>query len=1403
MVLPAFLVTSLLSAQSPLRPNTPIARGEQSIYETWTVDDGLPVNSVNDILLGREGYLWLATFDGLVRFDGVRFTVYNVGNTEGLVSSRIASLVESGRGDLWMLTERGDVVCYDRRVFRSHDTTQGLPDNRATVLHVDYEGTLWVGTEHGVARESSSGFRPVAPGEMDVHVLSLWRSRDGAVWVGTRRHGIARVLGDSVEWIDPDGPSLTGPIQSISEDSAGAVWFSAGTSVYRWTAGTIQRIFTPHPLSALIGDVLPASPDTVWISTEVGVWVLEGDSAREAPGSGAANVLFQAPGGAVWYTVRNALYRAGTLMYEAKEGPQENGSGVLITAVTWGPEGSPWIGTNRAGLHHRKASPFTVYSEEEGVAFRNIYPILEDHTGAIWLGTWGSGVSRILADTVTSHDANGSGKLVLSLLEDREGRLWVGQEYGVMRCALSRVSCQWEGRPLLPSGTPVRALHQDHTGTIWVGSEAGLYRVRQNTWDLITPDAGGPRAPVRTFLEEPDGTLWLGTYGGGIVRFRDGRFSSLTTADGMPSNLVRSLHRDEDGVLWVGTEGRGLARVVIGNDSVPTQVTTYRKGDGLPSDIIHRILEDDQGRLWMSTNSGIFWVPRAELNVFAGGEVTQISAHVYTERDGLRHREGNGGMHPAGIKASDGRLWFPTQDGAVVVDPAHIPRHTVPPPLRIEQIVAGGEALIPDTQSVHLPRGVRALELEYTALSFLNPENLAFRYRLEGFDPDWVEVGRRRQAFYTNLPPGQYTFRVSLRDLGGEWSEREASVSLMIPPLFHETSLFQALLALAAGGLVLGGMQWRTAALRRRERALVAEVEAQTADIRRHEEQLERQNRELESRAEQLAALDHAKSRFFANVSHEFRTPLTLTIGPLEDVRGGLHGAVSHGASRQLSLALRNARRVLRLIDEILELSRMEDGKVRLQAIETDLGSWVGPLTASLAPAATRKGVLLQVSRADALLVWFDPDLLEKVVLNLVMNAIKYTPSGGTIVVEARAVRDSRIHPSPWAAVSIRDSGPGLPVEEQDRVFDRFYRATSDGTTPGTGIGLALAKDITELHGGHITVESTEGEGTEFIVWLPLGRDHLSDSQIRPVPSTPRPHPTPALTLLGEPGDTDKTGKEEEGDAEGAEDVTTILLVEDDPEIRAWVRSHFTAEYRIAEAEDGQEGLRQARDLTPDLIISDVMMPGLDGHELCRALREDPETDFIPILLLTARAEAGDRIAALDEGADDYVIKPFNMRELQARAANLIASRRHLRERFRGHAGASPPRNGSPTSGARALHPREVDLPSADEGYLARVRNAVEAGLGDENFTVAQLARDLGQDRSHLYRRLRELTGENPASLLRRMRLERAAQLLEREVGTVAEIAYSVGFRSVSHFCKCFREHHEVTPAAYARRPGA
>jgi signal transduction histidine kinase/ligand-binding sensor domain-containing protein/DNA-binding response OmpR family regulator len=1356
------------------------AQQERVAFRHLTIADGLSQNAVQAILQDRRGFMWFGTKDGLNRYDGYQFVVFRHDpfDSTSISDSDITALLEDRTGRLWVGTRGGGLNRFDRASERFQRYPTG-PTRQVTSIAED-SGAIWIGTDgEGLFRLTSPDgpgtFQRLVHDSLDSrslshdHLNAVLVDRRGEVWVATES-GLDR----------------------LQRGGSGPTAFTRYSTGAARSNGLIDR-----EASALYED----SRGRLWVGSLPGVSVFDSARTRISHfyhryrsyryGWGEATELVEDRAGHMWIATASELMRldpsTGTWRYFRHDplDPQGINSNLPI-ALYRDRSDILWIGTNGYGLnlHDPKANRFGLFrrpgpfpgqrpSRQAGFS---VYTLFEDAAGTIWIDAgllyrWNRSTGAFTSFETSSDRPDDFGNTgVWAIIEGPTGVLWLATYRGLYRYDLATGrSRQYLHRPGDAGGLPEQVtfdVYRDRDGTLWVVTEnylsrlddastgrftSFLYKERRTTGQWVFPST----------VQDPAGFLWLGS-NEGLARFdpATGSFQRYRSDPRRPASLshdaIRTILLDPKEprrFLWIGTAGGGLNRF----DRETESFTHFTEEDGLPNNVVYGVLADGNGRLWLSTNHG--------LSRF-DPETRQF--RNYDANDGLQSNEFNSG---AAFRSRTGELFFGGIYGFNYFRPEEIGDNPHLPEVvitgfrrgnRFETVRDSGTALersITETDTLRLSYQDDVIGFEFAGLEYSAPAKNRYAYRLVGFNDEWIESGAVRSATYTNLPPGRYTFEVRGSNNDGVWSETGASVRILITPPWWQTWWAYALYAALIFWALYSARQYELNRLRLESRLAIEQVEA-----------------------EQLRQLDRARSRLFANVSHEFRTPLTLTLGPLDDLRAGLHGPLTPAMADQVELARRNAGRVLELINEILELARVEAGRTPLRARRLDLGGFVAGVARTFAPLAERKAIVFDVvPPVEPITVYADPGHLEKVVSNLLSNAFKFTPGNGTVRVTVGS-------DAATARITVRDSGPGIPAEELARVFDRFHRVEATAANqPGTGIGLALARELAGLHGGSITVESEVGLGSTFVVTLPLGRAHLTDDQIAAdreiitAPAAPRMGlPRPRLT----PARHQTTAAED--------DVTTVLIVEDNDEVRAYVRQHLVPAYRVLEAVDGTAGLEMTRRLLPDLVLSDVMMPGLDGYALCRAIKTDPETDFIPVILLTARAEPADRLAGLREQADDYLTKPFEVGELLTRIENLIAIRRRLRERFEGIGPAPVP----------TLHPRPAVVEPADEQFLDRVRAAIEANLGEESFNVELLAREVAHSRGHLHRRLRHLLGGTPSDLIRRMRLERAAHLLESQAGSVAEVAYSVGFKSVAHFSNAFKERYGMRPTGWRSGKG-
>ncbi|MFP3940020.1 MAG: two-component regulator propeller domain-containing protein [Thermoanaerobaculia bacterium] len=1350
----------------------------------WTVGDGLPVAGINGLAQTADGHLWLATWDGLVRFDGVRFTSFDATSNPELAKARFTALFHTADDALWLSTEYHDLVRF--RGGRFETVIEADPDERLNTIDTAPSGGLLLGIGNRVARSAPEGIEPVAAG-LAGEVLAVHQGPTGRIWAGTGQGALFRVETGVAVPVTRESDAPEGAVVSLLE-TAGGLLVGTSRGLWRLPEGApAERI--PFPAGEADPAILAVQEDSdgrVWVATAAALYrVQDGRLVHRAPVAGLT--------GAEPLTVRWPALGGAAVGANASprllDGPRELlAAGSTIKDLLVDREGSLWVATAADGLYQLQVPGIATLGRPEGLPRDNVYSVVEGPDGALWLGTIG-GLAR-LRNAELSWWAGGSDlpfEAVWTVLVDDGGQVWVGGDRGL--CRLQGDLCAPFDLPPPDPRSPVRALFEDASGRIWIGAASGVF-VLQGASAARVPGLGAApgRRTARSFLQAGDGALWIGTAGGGLLRIAGESVDRLTTAQGLASDVVRALHEDGRGRLWVGTEGRGLCRITDPG-AATRRIECVDSSRGLYDDGIHRILEDARGRFWMSTNRGIFRVALRELDAVLDGRQERLDCRSFTERHGLRHREANGGVQSAGTRTSDGRLWFPTQAGVVIFDPAQA--SPVPPPVPVfDRVVFGGDVLAQPTGSVELPRGVRDVTFAYTASSFLDPDQVRFRHRLVGYDRRWVEAGGRREARYTNLPPGRYELQVDARSADGLRSEEPVRLAVVVPAYLWETAWFRGgagMAFLAAVGL---GVRRRLQAQERRQRLLERQVEDRTSALAQQAEATERALATVREQHQLLEEMSEAKMRFFANVSHELRTPLTLLLGPLREAATDRRPP----APEEREMMLRNAVRLERLLDLIRDLQKIDAGGFHLRFERFDLARLAAGVAGAFAPLAERKGIGL-ASRLpeEPVATDADPEQIERILGNLLSNAIKFVPAGGTVELCLEAADEEVV-------LSVTDDGPGVPADAVPRIFERFFQLDATGVraAEGMGIGLAMARELARLHGGEIEVASEPGEGSRFTVRWPRFRRDAAPEPVEEPTHDPlevpvdEPVPGPAPTTGG-PGVAEPRHPTGDPATPADQGRKTVLVVDDNADVRTFVRGVLEPEWKVLEAADGGAALATARRALPDLVLADVTMPEMDGFELARRLRNDPETGIVPIVFLTARAEERDLVEGFEAGGDQYVTKPFSPDVLRARVSGIFEQRLALRRRLLEEAVRS----------AQADQEGEADQGTGEDaapedGFAGRARRVVRRRLPDEAFGIDRLAAELAVSRRQLYRLLADEGAPAPAELIREERLARAAELLRTGEGTVSEVAYAVGFGSLAAFSRRFRERYGVPPSAYA-----
>ncbi|HZH75172.1 MAG TPA: two-component regulator propeller domain-containing protein [Archangium sp.] len=1038
----AVLLVGLLASGGSASALEPDKAPRQFPHRAWQTADGLPQNSVLFLAQTPDGYLWGATWEGLVRFDGVRFTVFNKTNTPAIQGRNI------------------------------HD------------LAVSRDGTLWIGLEQGLVRMREGVFQPLVPPEGThlAHPQQLLATRDGSVWIVTAEHGLTRFAeGRFQTWLKADGLASDEPV-GLAEDAAGGLWVASTGGLQRWdgTAWTAPLPFEGGP-HGLVDELVVDGEGTLWAGSEQGtVYRLQQGVMRPVPEASMPGAPISAMlvdrAGAVWVgSLGQGVRRiVGGRVSVLEEGHPLAHS--VVSDLLEDAEGNLWIGTEARGLHRLQDAPFSTLGPPEGLAHEMVLAIHEARDGGLWFGTVGGGVSRLRDGRVTSWSTRDGLLLdrVRSIAETPDGVLWFGTRVGISRFRAGTFTSFDAAQGL---GDP-RAfqLAVDAAGTLWVGTPTGLFRWGGERFESFTPSGGLPDQEPTLLRPSAAGGLWVGTKGGGLVHLLDGRTTPLASGGEALEGNVLALHEEAEGSLWIGT-GEGLYRWKAG------RLRRFTRAEGLPDERAFQLLSDGRGHLWMSGNKGVFRMPLAELEDVAEGRRTRFTSRAYGTEDGMRSEECNGLGSPAGLRTRDGRLWFPTIRGAAVYTPEHEQRRTAPPPALIEELRVEGRP-VPRSEWGRIVAGDGRLEIHFTSAGLRAPRRLRFRYQLEGIDATPKEAGAERVASYTRLPPGHYRFRVEAEYVDGGVAPG-AEVALYLQPLFHQTLPFRVACVLAAVLAVAGGVWLRLRGARQRERELRAHVDLRTAELATLNTDLRARLQELQATRERLVHAEKmaAVGTLAAGVGHELNNPLAFVMSNVHYVASEVRELMARGEERErwaeveqaLSEALQGTERMRRIIQDLKTFSRVRpenDQRVEVHAVLDQM------LSIAAAEVRHRARVVKAYDPVPAVLG--DETRLGQVFLNLLINAAQAIPEGQASQHEIRL--STRQDEQGRVVVAVSDTGQGIAPEVLSRIFEPFFTTKPVGV--GTGLGLSICHSYVQAMGGDIRVRSEVGQGTTFEVVL-------------------------------------------------------------------------------------------------------------------------------------------------------------------------------------------------------------------------------------------------------------------------------------------------------------------------------
>jgi signal transduction histidine kinase/DNA-binding response OmpR family regulator len=947
--------------------------------------------------------------------------------------------------------------------------------------------------------------------------------------------------------------------------------------------------------------------------------------------------------------------------------------------------------------------------------------------------------------------------VIVSLFIDREKKLWIGTYYGGLNCYDGRHFQRYAYDPSRPGSLSDRSvweIFEDSRGWIWAGTlSGGLNLLDRQTGTFTHYRAGDVNSIqgnyISAILEDREGNLWFGTATGLDVLIRQtGRFIHYETIKGddrsISSNNIFDIREDSQGRIWIGTSG-GLNLF----DKVTKQFSSLTVEDGLPHNSVLTILEDHTGSLWMGTPNGL-----SSLTITRQGGETIYAFKNFDEADGLQGKQFN---ENAAFKTSRGELIFGGSNGFNLFRPGQLALNKRPPTVVLsdfqifQRSARPGENIdgriilknaITETDRIVLPYNKNFFSIEFAALNYFHPEKNRYTYMLEGLNNEWLKAdSKSRKVTFTNLDPGDYIFKVKAANNDGVWSVSPTQLSITIlPPFWKTRTAFVGYVLLVVMALI-----GTRRLIQQRERMKYTIAQERREAIRMHE-------------------LDMMKIKFFTNVSHEFRTPLTLILTPIEKI---LRQTTDVNEQQQFRLIHRNAKRLLNLVNQLLDFRKMEVQELKLTPSEGDIIQFVRETVYSFSDLSEKKNIKFEFNTTiSALETFFDKDKLEKILFNLLSNAFKFTQEGGEVSVNVIFIEDGT---QKLLRIQVKDNGIGIAPDKQERIFDRFFQneLPKSIVNQGSGIGLSITREFVRIHNGTIFVESNPGEGSTFTVNLPITQvlHHVADPAAEPITSP-----------------VADQGIEAEWDSSMAK-KPSLLLVEDNEDFRFYLKDNLKFEFRILEARDGQDGWRQALRHLPDLIVSDVMMPEMNGIELCRKIKGEERVSHIPVILLTARTEEEQKLEGIQTGADDYITKPFNFEILISRIRNLIAQREKFHKAFPLH---------------HQIKASELHITSLDSRFIENAVRYVEENVSNPEFSVEDLSKKLGISRANFYKKILSLTGKSPLEFIRTIRLQHAAQLLEKSQLTIAEVAYQVGFNNPKYFARYFKEAYHELPSVYA-----
>lgn len=1306
------------------------------------VEDGLTQNTVWCMLQDQQGFMWFGTKDGLNRYDGYRFKIFrhDPSNPKSIGNNFIRSLYLASDGQIWVGTDAGLYIYnpndesftpFKVKTANGYSICKEVNDIKA-----DQMGNIWIGVNwqglfcYNKKKDLLTLYQADDKHKNTLSSNSVWSiciDLDGTVWVGTLGGGLNMInpKRNIIEHYMVQTNGNPDDIYKIIED--GPISILVGTmsgGVYSFNR--VTHSFTPFITggnkSLFVRDIFLGNKNEIWLGTESGLFIYSKDKKT--------TLQIRQVFGDKYALSCNAIY---SIFKDKDEGM--------------------WIGTYFGGVNYlsRQNNSFEKHypsSSSNGLSGKAVRELCEDSNGNIWIGTEDNGLNCFNPTTkqfkqYLPSNSKISYTNIHGLLLDGD-ELWIGyftkglDIFNIKTGAIRHIS--HTSSPLSISDNNAFSFCKDRQNNIWIGTISGLnyYDRKKNTIEHIMNV--GSKTFIYDIIEDSRGLMWFGTYGNGVYCFnpRTKEWSNFRSQKNNPNSLgfdkIIGLFEDSKGNIWMSTEGGGVSVYNFKNG----HFKSYNSRNGLPNDVVYKTLEDNNGFIWLSTNKGL-----ARFNPKNG------TFKLYTNSNGLINDQFN---YKSGIKTRNGKLLFGTINGFVFFDPSKIEQdHHVPPIVLTGFQVYNTEVQVsgrsPLEQSITLAHKIRlkhnqnTFSFDFAALSYNASEMNQYAYKMENYDKEWTYITKNQKVTYPNMPPGKYVFKVKGANSDGVWNKEGISIEVVVRPPFWLSTVAIILYLLLTAYLSYY-------AINRYKSKIYA----------KHAERIDRM------RIAKEKAVQQAKIEFFTNIAHEIRTPLTLIKGPYEQILKADIEAKDY--QENLKIMGWNIDRLLNLINQLLDFRKIESNNFQIEKEPTAMVTLCEEVFQSFKPIAKQKGIALHKKIAhESFIADVDPEAMTKIITNLLSNAIKFAKTSITLELKHYRGEDGKF------TISVRNDGKPITPEYRSRIFEPFFQIHSDEVKSGTGLGLSMVKYLVEQHKGTVEVQEGENEETCFTISIPIASS-----------ATYGEHPTNAEVEAAAPSATESVL---DADEEETSDNECILIVEDDLPMRKFLKNILGKKYSIVEAEDGEMALKMLQEYSVDLVVSDVMMPKMDGYEFCSKLKNNVEYSHIPVILLTAKVSTNSKIEGLQSGADAFIEKPFSTDHLLTQIDNLLTNRTLLRQTFLS----------SPKSNVKS-----IATSKADEAFLEKINDLIHKNISNESFGVDQLAEMLNMSRSSLHRKIKGVSKLTPNDYIRLIKLKRAVELLEEGTYRVNEICYIVGFSSPSYFAKCFQKQFGMLPKDFVKQ---